>query len=178
MRRRTLSRRCLAMTVSRRRFLAATGATLVASPLSSCGGVDKIPVAGVPRSGFDGNATAEQVTEGVNLDGKLAVVTGCTTGIGFETMRVLAMRGANVLGTSRSLARAEEACRRVIGSTIPAQLDLGDFDSVAMCADNIHSLRSPVDILINNAGYRGGGNDRQLVHGVEKHFAINHGNTL
>lgn len=168
------SRRCSAMTVNRRQFLGATGASLVASQLTSCSGVDKIPVAAVPRSGFDASATAEQVTEGMDLKGKLAVVTGCTTGIGFETMRVLAKRGANVVGTSRSLARAQEACRNVIGSTIPVQLDLGDFDSVARCADDIHTLRSPIDMLINNAGYRGGGNERQLLNGVEKHFAINH----
>lgn len=167
-------RRCLAMRLSRRRFLGAAGASLVAPQLASCGGVDKIPVAAVPNSGFDASSTAEQVTEGVDLQGKLVVVTGCTAGIGFETMRVLAKRGANVVGTSRSLERAQEASRKVIGSTIPAQLDLGDFDSVARCADDIHTLRSPVDMLINNAGYRGGGNDRQLVHGVEKHFAINH----
>jgi len=166
--------RCSAMTVSRRQFIGATGASLVASQLTSCGGVDKIPVSAVPQSGFDASATAEQVTEGIDLTGKLAVVTGCTTGIGFETMRVLAKRGANVVGTSRSLVRAQDACRKVIGSTIPVQLDLGDFDSVARCADDIHTLRSPVDMLINNAGYRGGGNERQLINGVEKHFVINH----
>jgi len=167
------SRRYLAMT-SRRRFLGAAGATLIAPQLSACGGVDKLPVAAVLKSGFDADATAEQVTEGIDLKGKLAVVTGCTSGLGFETMRVLAKRGANVVGTSRSLERAQAACRNVIGSTIPVQLDLGDFDSVAKCADDIHTLRSPVDILVNNAGYRGGGNERQRVHGVEKHFAINH----
>lgn len=166
-------RTCLAMT-SRRKFLGAAGATLIAPQLSACGGVDKLPVASVPASGFGADATAEQVTEGLDLRGKLAVVTGCTSGIGFETMRVLAKRGVNVVGTSRSKTRAEEACRKVIGSTIAAQLDLADFDSVARCADDIHTLRSPIDILINNAGYRGGGNERQLINGVEKHFVINH----
>jgi NAD(P)-dependent dehydrogenase (short-subunit alcohol dehydrogenase family) len=162
------------MMTSRRSFLGAAGASLIAPQLAACGGVDKVPVAAVPASGFDADATAEQVTEGIDLQGKLAVVTGCTAGIGFETMRVLAKRGATVVGSSRSLSRAQSACRDVIGSTIPVQLDLGDFDSVARCADDIHTLRSPVDILINNAGYRGGGNDRQLINGVEKHFVINH----
>ena len=168
------SRPCSAMTTSRRNFLGAAGATLIAPQLSACGGVDKMPVTSVPASGFGADATAEQVTEGLDLRGKLAVVTGCTSGIGFETMRVLAKRGVNVVGTSRSKTRAEEACRKVIGSTIAAQLDLGDFDSVARCADDIHTLRSPIDILVNNAGYRGGGNERQLINGVEKHFVINH----
>ena len=143
-------------------------------PAAACGGIEKRGVAGVPDSGFGPDATAEQVTSRIDLDGKLAIVTGCTSGIGFETMRVLALRGAYVVGTSRSLARAEDACRKVIGVTSPAQLDLGDFDSVARFADVVLQMRSPIDMLICNAGYRGGQNARQLVHGVEKHFAINH----
>jgi NAD(P)-dependent dehydrogenase (short-subunit alcohol dehydrogenase family) len=89
-------------------------------------------------------------------------------------MRVLAKQGAYVIGTSRSLKRAEEACRKVVGTTTPVALDLGDFDSVAKCADDIRTLRAPIDMLICNAGYRGGGNERQLINGVEKHFVINH----
>ncbi len=128
----------------------------------------------MPRSAFDEDSTAEEVTEGIDLKGKLAVVTGCTSGIGFETMRVLAMRGAYVVGTSRSLERAQAACNRVIGVTTPVELELADPESIVRCADSIRSINSPIDILICNAGYRGGGNDRELVNGVEKHFAINH----
>jgi NAD(P)-dependent dehydrogenase (short-subunit alcohol dehydrogenase family) len=159
--------------IDRRRFLAAAGAGL-ALPMASCSDVEKRPADDVPNSRFGADATAEGVTEGIDLDGKLAIVTGCTSGIGFETLRVLALRGAYVVGTSRSLARAEDACRQVIGVTFPAQLDLGDFDSVARFADVVLQMRSPIDMLICNAGYRGGGNERQLVHGIEKHFAINH----
>lgn len=57
---------------------------------------------------------------------------------------------------------------------MPLRLDLGDFDIVAQCADVIRVLQRPIDMLICNAGYRGGGNERQLVNGVEKHFVINH----
>lgn len=160
--------------IDRRQFIGATGASLLMPAISGCSGVDRRPVKAVPQSGFDRHATAEQVTAGIDLEGKVAVVTGCTSGIGFETMRVLAMRGAHVLGTSRKLERAEEACRNVVGVTSPLQLDLGDFDSVARCADSILQLQSPIDMLICNAGYRGGGNERQLINGVEKHFVINH----
>jgi NAD(P)-dependent dehydrogenase (short-subunit alcohol dehydrogenase family) len=160
--------------IDRRQFIGATGASLLAPTLSACSEQERRSVDVVPPSGFNRHATAEEVTEGIDLDGKLAVVTGCTSGIGFETMRVLARRGAYVLGTSRSLDRAAEACRSVVGITTPLQLDLGDFDSVARCADTILQLRSPIDMLICNAGYRGGGNERQLINGVEKHFVINH----
>jgi NAD(P)-dependent dehydrogenase (short-subunit alcohol dehydrogenase family) len=114
------------------------------------------------------------VTEGVDLSERIAVVTGCTSGIGYETMRVLAKRGAYVLGTSRSMTRAREATASVPGVTSPLELDLGDPQSVIDCAGQLRSMRQPIDILILNAGYRGGGNERELLGGVEKHFAINH----
>ena len=162
------------MSVDRRQFLGMTGAVLAASQLSACSSVEKIPTEGVPRSPFDDTSTAEQVTEGVDLTGKLAVVTGCTSGIGFETMRVLAKRGALVIGTSRSLEKAHQACASVVGQTMPARLELSDFESVVRFAESVNGLRTPIDILVCNAGYRGGGNERQLINGVEKHFAINH----
>jgi len=162
------------MTLDRRRFLGMSAALALAQGLSACGGDQKRAAEGVPRSPFNEDSTAEQVTNGIDLDGKIAVVTGCTSGIGFETMRVLAMRGAYVLGTSRSLQRAEEACKRVRGKTTPLQLELSDFDSVVDCAETIRSLNSPIDMLLLNAGYRGGGNERQLIDGIEKHFLVNH----
>ena len=162
------------MTMDRRRFIGLSAALAAAPLATSCGGYDKLPAPGVPRSEFDEDSTAEAVTEGIDLAGKIAVVTGCTSGIGFETMRVLALRGAWVIGTSRSLERATEACRRVSGKTTPLQLELSDFESVVRCAETIRALNSPIDMLILNAGYRGGGNTRTLIDGVEKHFIINH----
>jgi NAD(P)-dependent dehydrogenase (short-subunit alcohol dehydrogenase family) len=136
--------------------------------------MEKIPTKSIPRSDFDEDSTAEEVTEGIDLRGKLAVVTGCTSGIGFETMRVLAMRGAFVVGTSRSIEKAQAACERVVGVTSPLQLELADFDSVIACANAIRSVNLPLDILVCNAGYLGGSGERELVNGIEKHFAINH----
>lgn len=161
------------MTCGRRRFLCLASASAALPIIAGCGPA-KVPAANVPVSPFDDNATAEKVTAGLDLKGRIAVVTGCTSGIGFETMRVLAQRGAYVLGTSRSRERAEEACRQVHGVTTPLQLDLADRDSIISCANDIRSLKSPVDMLVCNAGYRGGGNERRLVDGLEMHFAVNH----
>ena len=161
------------MRVDRRRFLGMAGASLTISQLLGCG-PDKVATADVPRSKFHEESTAEEVTAGIDLSGKLAVVTGCTSGIGLETMRVLASRGAYVIGSSRSLERAEKACRSVVGVTTPVELDLGDFESVVNCAETIRSMNRPIDMLICNAGYHGGRNERQLINGIEKHFAINH----
>jgi NAD(P)-dependent dehydrogenase (short-subunit alcohol dehydrogenase family) len=147
---------------------------MVAAPLTACAGTDKQAAVGVPRSQFDDKSTAAEVTQGIDLTGKLAVVTGCTSGIGFETLRVLALRGAHVVGTSRSLERAQAACARVRGVTSPLQLELAEPDSIIACANAVRSINLPLDILVCNAGYLGAGGDRQLVNGIEKHFAINH----
>ena len=159
---------------SRRQFLKASTAACSLPLLSGCGGPVKEATDGVPVSAFDKESTAEQVTEGIDLEGKLAVVTGCTSGIGYETMRVLALRGCYVVGTSRSLERAEEACRSVAGVTTPIALELGNPESVVECAELILTLNAPIDILVLNAGVRGGGNKPIPVNGIERHFAINH----
>jgi len=159
------------MTVDRRNFLKLSAASMTVPLIASCG-TDRRPADGVPRSSFDEDSTAEEVTEGLDLSGKIAVVTGCTSGIGLETMRVLAKRGAFVVGTGRSLEKAQAACQSVAGVTTAVQLELSEFDSVAACADTIRALKSPIDILVCNAGMRGA--EHETVDGLEKHFVVNH----
>jgi len=125
-----------------------------------------------PRSPFTTTDTAEDVTRGIDLSGKTAVVTGCTSGIGFETMRVLALRGAHVIGTGRTVDKAKEACARVEGKTTPVALELSDFASVKACADVIQGLKTPIDMLILNAGIFTDKFDQ--VNGLEQHFVVNH----
>ncbi|HEY5760612.1 MAG TPA: SDR family NAD(P)-dependent oxidoreductase [Steroidobacter sp.] len=125
-----------------------------------------------PRSQFTRDSTAEEVTAGLNLTGKTAVVTGCNSGIGFETMRVLALRGAHVIGTARTLDKGKEACGKVSGKTTPVALELTDFDSVVACANTIRDMKVGIDMLILNAGIILG--DWQQVDGIEKQFVVNH----
>ncbi len=101
-----------------------------------------------------------------------AVVTGCNSGIGFETMRVLALRGAHVIGTARTRDKGLEACAKVSGRATPVVMELADFPSVVACADRIHSLASRIDMLMLNAGVILDGLEQ--VHGLEKHFVVNH----
>jgi len=129
--------------------------------------------AGVPISPFDIHSTAEEVTRGISLNGKTILVTGVTSGIGLETMRVLAQRGAHVIGTGRTLEKAQSACASVVGRTTPLMLELTNYASVARCAEAVHSSGVPLDGLICNAGVMGLQSLEQ-VEGIEKQFATNH----
>lgn len=118
------------------------------------------------------HATADEVTEGLDLSGKVALVTGCTNGIGTETMRVLARRGAHVLATGRTVAKAENASREMQGHITPLALELTDLDSVNHCASSVNALGLSPDIVILNAG-RDHFGDLELVSGIEAVFFAN-----
>jgi NAD(P)-dependent dehydrogenase (short-subunit alcohol dehydrogenase family) len=153
--------------IDRRRFI--EGSTLLAlAPY-----VGRAFAQDVPRSSFPADVTAEQVTAGIDMSGKTVVVTGCNSGIGLETMRVLALRGAHVIGTARTIERGREACASVQGRATPVVLELSDFDSVVACAKAIRELTPRIDVLINNAGMLLM-NDLQQVRGMEIQFVVNH----
>ncbi len=126
-----------------------------------------------PQSGFDDSSTAEQVTEGLDLSGKTYLLTGANSGLGFETLRVLTLRGAHVIATARSLEKAKAACDAVGGSATPETLDLADWDSVVACSKRVKSMDTPIDGLICNAGIVSIP-ELELVNGLEKHFVVNH----
>ena len=130
-------------TLNRRDVVLAGGAALL---LNGCGGGDDAPPprpSDVPVSDFDGESTAEEVTAGIDLTGKTALVTGCNSGLGYETMRVLALQGAHVLGTARTAEKAETACASVAGKTTPLVLELTDFQAVAECSARVRDLGYP-----------------------------------
>ena len=126
-----------------------------------------------PRSPFGSRSTAEEVTEGLDLSELTIAITGCNSGLGLETMRVLALRGAHVIGIARTQEKAEAACAAVEGSTTPAFLDLADWASVVRCAEGIRGMNVTLDGLITNAGIMALP-ELELVNGVEKQFAVNH----
>lgn len=125
------------------------------------------------RAKFGKSSTAEQVTAGIDLTGKLVLVTGVNSGIGHETMLRLAERGATVVGTARTMAKATEACRRVPGATIPLACELESGDSIRACATEVGKLARPLDVCIANAGVMALPK-RETVNGIEKQFATNH----
>lgn len=154
--------------INRRHFLAGSAGLTLAPCLPAFAEYAE----DVPRSSFGASATAEEVTAGIDLTGKTALVTGCNSGIGYETMRVLATRGAHVLGTARTKEKGQDACDSVEGQCTPLVLELTDFDSVVACANQVKAMNVPLDILICNAGilFR----EHRQVGELEMHFVVNH----
>ena len=117
--------------------------------------------------------TAEAVTDGVDLTGKTALVTGINSGIGSETMRVLALRGARVIGTGRTLEKAREACSSTDGDCVPVACELTDQVSIRNCVAEVQAMHRPLDIVVANAGIMALP-QLQQVNGIEAQFATNH----
>lgn len=127
---------------------------------------------------FDKTATADQVIEGISLEGQLAVVTGASSGLGVETCRVLAAAGAEVIMVARSeegLEAAAETIRRdQPGAQLHLQLmDLADLESVHSATTEILLYHSEIQLLINNAGVMACPLSR-TAQGFEMQFGTNH----
>jgi WW domain-containing oxidoreductase len=122
---------------------------------------------------FGARATADKVLAGIDLSGKRFIVTGCNSGIGFETMSALTANGGQVLGLARSLAGAQAACAKVSPGATPLACDLADLESVAVAAAAIRALDAPLDAIVANAGI-GNLPALQTRYGLEMQFLVNH----
>ncbi|MEP6886612.1 MAG: SDR family NAD(P)-dependent oxidoreductase [Gammaproteobacteria bacterium] len=122
---------------------------------------------------FGARATADKVLAGIDLSGKRFVVTGCNSGIGFETMNALTANGGQVIGLARSLAAAKAACATVSPGATPLACDLADLESVTAAAAVIRAMPGPIDAIVANAGIANLPT-LQTRYGVEMHFLVNH----
>ncbi len=130
-------------------------------------------LSGRGRSGFGYGSTAEQVTEDLKLEGKTFLVTGCSSGIGRETGRVLALRGARVIGTARTIEKARGACSAFVGETFPVACELSDPSSVRACVESVKRQGLELSGIVGNAGIMALPR-LELAHGYELQFFTNH----
>jgi NAD(P)-dependent dehydrogenase (short-subunit alcohol dehydrogenase family) len=119
-------------------------------------------------SGFGFRSTADEVLAGIDLSGKLAIVTGGYSGLGLASTRALARAGAHVVVP----ARRPELARENVDAEVD-QLDLGDLGSVRAFAERFRASGRRVDIMINSAGIMAVPETR-VGPGWEAHFATNH----
>ncbi|GAA0393676.1 hypothetical protein GCM10009530_51380 [Microbispora corallina] len=110
--------------------------------------------------------------------GRVAVITGGNTGIGFETATVLAARGASVILAVRDTDKGRRAAAEITEATPDAdvavqRLDLASLASVRAAADELRATRDRVDLLINNAGIMYA-SQATTADGFELQFGTNH----
>ncbi|WP_099025503.1 SDR family NAD(P)-dependent oxidoreductase [Mycolicibacterium palauense] len=110
--------------------------------------------------------------------GRIAIVTGANTGLGFDTARVLAARGATVVLAVRNTDKGNAAAARIVGAVPRADvavqpLDLGSLQSVRTSAAELKANYPRIDLLVNNAGVMYPPKET-TADGFELQFGTNH----
>ncbi|MET9275846.1 oxidoreductase [Kribbella sp. NPDC003557] len=123
-------------------------------------------------SGFTAASTTDDVLEGIDLHGKLAIVTGGYSGLGKETVRAFRSAGAEVVVPARDVGRAASELADIAGVTV-GKLDLLDPASIDAFADDFLRSGRPLHILVNSAGIMANPLTRDA-RGYESQFATNH----
>ena len=124
-------------------------------------------------NGFGYGSTAEEVTDGIDLHGRTMLVTGCNSGLGRETVRVLALRGARLIGTGRTVDSARKGLAGLGDNHLALACELSEPASVRACIDAVTRDGARLDALICNAGIMALPRLRQA-HGIELQFLTNH----
>ncbi|KAJ3321945.1 hypothetical protein HDV06_003682 [Boothiomyces sp. JEL0866] len=119
--------------------------------------------------------SAEQIP---NLEGKVAIVTGGTSGVGLATTTELARKGAKVYVAARSAEKAQKVIDQITkeipkANLVHLKLELSDLKQVQSAAEEFKSKESKLDILVNNAGIMGGPFALSK-DGIEEQFATNY----
>ena len=121
---------------------------------------------------FGATTTAEEVTEGLDLSGRTYLITGVNSGLGFESARVLSLRGASIVGLSRTREKAEAALAALGADGVGVACELEDLDSVRAAVSTVQGL-GLLDGILANAGIMALP-ELQQVAGYERQFFTNH----
>lgn len=130
------------------------------------------------RSRFNVSSTTDEVLAGLDLDGMAVAVTGASGGLGLETARCLAARGARVLMAGRGGAKLDAAVAAIRdqhpdADLVPIHLDLADLASCRRAAGDVLRHTDRLHLLINNAGVMCTPHGT-TVDGFETQFGTNH----
>lgn len=129
------------------------------------------------QDSFGRDTTTDEVLAGIDLTGKLALVTGGSSGLGAETARGLASKGARVVITARNIPKAEKVVAEINSSTGAnveiEELELGSLASIRAFAERFLGKYDVLHILVNNAGVMACPQGK-TEDGFELQFGTNH----
>nr|XP_016852696.1 PREDICTED: WW domain-containing oxidoreductase isoform X1 [Anolis carolinensis] len=140
--------------------------------------VDDNPMKPNAKQKYDGNTTAMEILQGRDMSGKVAIITGANSGIGFETAKSFALHGAHVILACRNASKANEAVQRILEEWHKAKveamtLDLGSLSSIRDFAEAFRAKNLSLHVLICNAAVFGV--PWQLTaDSLESTFQVNH----
>lgn len=125
------------------------------------------------NSKFNSKTNADEITIGLDLSGKIAVVTGGYSGIGLETTRALVDAGAIVIIPAKRIDISTQNLKGIVSRENIVEMDLGNLNSVKKFTEDFKDNFEKLDLLINNAGIMACPETR-LGNNWESQFAINH----
>ena len=124
-------------------------------------------------SGFNSKSNAHEITKDVDLNGKIAIVTGGYSGIGLETTRELVSSGAEVIIPAKRSDVAIKNLEGIVPKENVIEMDLSDLNSVKNFTDGYKENFNRLDLLINNAGIMACPETR-IGDNWESQIAVNH----
>jgi NAD(P)-dependent dehydrogenase (short-subunit alcohol dehydrogenase family) len=123
------------------------------------------------------NNRAQQLESDTRMDGKLCVITGCTSGVGWEAARRLASFGAHLVMVNRSVEKSQRACaalRAEFGAECDFLIaDFADLSQIHQAAQTLADAHDRIDLLVNNVGMHSTTLTR-TADGQERVFCVNH----
>jgi NAD(P)-dependent dehydrogenase (short-subunit alcohol dehydrogenase family) len=122
---------------------------------------------------FDVDTTTDEVVSGLDLSGKVIVITGATSGLGEESARALAQTGAHLVLCGRNDEKGRSVVDQIGGDAEFHHLDLASLDAVRTSADQLLAKIERLDVLMNNAGVMACPLER-TADGFEMQFGTNH----
>lgn len=130
------------------------------------------------QNNFGATTTADEVLEGIDLSGRTVFITGGASGLGTETARAMAAKGAHIVIAVRDMAKGEaavkEICKGLSNNAVDIiECDLASLDSIRQCAKTANAKYDKIDLLINNAGVMACPK-KETADGFEMQFGTNH----
>ena len=122
---------------------------------------------------FGFSTTTDEVLEGVDLQDRTFFITGGYSGLGKETARALAAKGAKVIIAGRDAGKLKDAAEEIGHGVETIECDLASLDSVRTCGAEARERFDRIDVLINNAGVMAAPKG-QTADGFETQFGTNH----